>query len=217
MTTQGTNLIIPQPLRRLTFGTLGLGAALMVLACAGPQESTFVRGEEVPGIDAPAMSTGLDKRDLEDLFVENVNDLNKSRFYRDLSNSGRPQVAIYPFNNETSEHIGPQLQALLSKMETQLVREGMVTVISHERQAQILKELKIQQSDYFDKSRHANLGKQLGVKYFITGKVYDSAERTSDVRRVQYFFFMQAINVETGAIEWQNEAELTKALVPLEG
>jgi PBP1b-binding outer membrane lipoprotein LpoB len=164
------------------------------------------------------MSTGLDKVDLEKLFDQNSDDLRASRFYRGLSSGGeRSQVAIYPFKNETTEHIGPQLQALLSKMETQLVKEGVVTVISHERQQEILGELKVQQSDYFDKSKSAEIGRQLGVKYFITGKVYDAAERTSDVRRVQYFFFMQAINVETGAIEWQNEAELTKALVPLEG
>lgn len=203
---------------RLGWGALALAGALIALACAGPQESTFVRGEEVPGIDNPAMSTGLDKVDLEKLFAENSQHMRASRFYREMASRGeRSTVAIYPFKNETSEHIGPQLQALLSKMETQLVNEGVVSVISHERQAELLGELKVQQSDYFDPQKRVQIGRQLGTKYFITGKVYDSAERTSDVRRVQYFFFMQAINVETGAIEWQNEAELTKALVPLEG
>jgi uncharacterized protein (TIGR02722 family) len=203
---------------RAYLGAVAVVGGLMVLACAGPQESTFVRGEEAPGIDEPAMSTGLDKVDLEKLFDENGQSMKSSRFYRELSGKPqRPIVAIFPFKNDTSEHIGPQLGALLSKMETQLVEEGVVTVVSHERQAEILGEAKLQQSDLFDPKNRVDVGRQLGVQYFITGKVYDSAERTSDVRRVQYFFFMQAINVETGAIEWQHEAELTKALVPLEG
>ena len=84
------------------------------------------------------------------------------------------------------------------------------------RQSVLLKELRLQQSDLFNQKRASEFGRQLGANYFITGKVYDSAERTSDVRRVQYFVFMQAIDIETGAIKWQNEAELTKALVPLE-
>lgn len=195
---------------------VAIGGA-MILACAGPDEATYVRGDEVPGIDEPAMSTGLDKRDLEDLFAENVSHMMGSRFYRDASRAQPPAtVAIFPMKNETTEHIGPQLQALLSKVETQLVNDGIVDVISHENQRVLLEELRLQQTDLYDSKRAAEFGRRLGVRYFITGKVYDAAERTSDVRRVQYFLFMQAIDVETGAIKWQNEAELTKALVPLE-
>lgn len=200
-----------------------LGAALlsaaglaMILACGGTGESTYVRGDEVHGIDQPAMSTGLDRADLDELFGQNLDSLLGSKFYRNLAASEPKSVAIFPFKNETSEHIGPQLQTLLSKVETQLVNDGVVDVYSHERQGEVLAELKLQQSDYFDKSRIPEMGRLMGVNYIITGKVYDSAERTSDVRRVQYFLFMQAIDVETGAIKWQQESELTKALVPLE-
>ncbi len=192
-------------------------AVAIILACAGPNESTYVRGDEVPGIDNPAMSTGLDRADLEELFGQNIDSLLSSRFYRNLTGAAdRSSLAVFPFKNETSEHIGPQLQTLLSKVETQLVNDGVVDVYAHERQSEILSELKLQQSDFFDKSRIPELGRLIGVNYIVTGKVYDSAERTSDVRRVQYFLFMQVIDVETGTVKWQQESELTKALVPLE-
>jgi penicillin-binding protein activator len=204
--------------------TKALGAALfgaagiaMILACGGSGESTYVRGDEVAGIDQPAMSTGLDRADLDELFGQNIDSLLSSRFYRNVASGGEAKsLAIFPFKNETSEHIGPQLQTLLSKVETQLVNDGVVDVYAHERQGEILAELKLQQSDFFDKSRIPELGRLMGVNYIVTGKVYDSAERTSDVRRVQYFLFMQVIDVETGAVKWQQESELTKALVPLE-
>ena len=57
------------------------------------------------------------------------------------------------------------------------------------------------------------MGKRLGAKYFLTGKVYDSAERVEDERRVQYFLFMKVVEIENGVIRWQNEANLTKGLV----
>ncbi len=201
---------------RFAFTLSAAAFALSALACGGTDEATYVRGDEVPGLDEPAMSTGLDKVDLEKLFDENMGKLLKSPFYREIAANDPPAtVAIFPIKNETSEHIGPQMQALLSRMETTLVNERRVDVIDHERQAELLKELKLQQSDLYDKDRAAEVGRRLGVQYFITGKVYDSAERTSDVRRVQYFVFMQAISVETGKIEWQEESALTKGLVPV--
>ncbi len=199
----------------VAFSLLCVAIAAMSLAC-GAEEATYVRGDEVPGIDDPAMSTGLDKADLEKLFAENLSEMMKSKWYRTSTTGERRSVAIFPVKNETSEHVGPQLQALLSKVETELVNDGEVDVVSHERQAALIAELKMQQSDLYDQSRAAEVGKRLGVDFFVTGKVYDSAERTTDVKRVQYFLFLQVIEVETGVIRWQREAELTKALVPVE-
>ncbi|MEO1273512.1 MAG: CsgG/HfaB family protein, partial [Myxococcota bacterium] len=176
-------------LERAWWAAAGLVGALtvaMILACAGPQESTFVRGEEAPGIDNPAMSTGLDKVDLEKLFQQNMTEFYRSGFFRDTRSQSHT-IAIFPVKNDTSEHIGGQLQALLSKMETRLVNERDYKVVSNENQQAMLQEMKLQQSALYDKSKAVQVGKRLGADYFLTGKVYDSAERTTDVRRVQYF------------------------------
>ena len=47
----------------------------------------------------------------------------------------------------------------------------------------------------------------------MTGKVYTTDERVGDQRRVQYYMFMQAIDVETGEILFQNKSAVTKAIV----
>ena len=202
---------------RVALATVAIAAIGMALACGGYDEATYVRGDEVEGLDEPAMSTGLDKKDLEALFDDNIDLMLKSPFYREVTTDSEPHsIAIFPIKNETTEHVGPQLQALLSKFETTLVNDRKLDVIDHERQAALIRELKIQQSDLYDKERAVEVGRRLGVDYFVTGKVYDSAERTSDVRRVQYFLFMQVISVETGRIEWQEESNVTKGLVPVE-
>jgi hypothetical protein len=200
---------------RLSSILLSLAIAAFSVGCSG--KPAFVRGSDNPDIDKYALSTGLDKKDLETLFNQNAKSLAEGgamRKWKQLSRDGKEAtVAIFPVRNETSEHIGSQLQALLSKFETKLVNSGYVRVVSYENQRGLVEELKKQQSAAFDPDKAAQLGKQLGVKYFITGKVYDSAEKSGDERRVQYFLFMRAIEVETGAIRWQNEANLTKGLI----
>jgi PBP1b-binding outer membrane lipoprotein LpoB len=88
-------------------------------------------------------------------------------------------------------------------------------MVASQLRQQILDELNLQQGAEFDSSRALPLGRQLGVHYFVTGRVVDNSERTANARRVQYFMFMQCISVETGEIVWQNQAELTKGIIPL--
>ncbi len=197
--------------------TLTAGVLFALCAsCAGPQP-TYVRGDDVPGIDEPAMSTGLDRRDLEGLLSENMAHMTGSPWYDEVGQQrgDRPTVAILPMENWTTEHIEPQLQALLGMVETDLVNSNRFTVIAASLRDTILEELRLQQGEEFDQTRAVQVGRQLGVHYFLTGRVVDNTERTASVRRVQYFMFMQAIDVETGAIAWQNQSELTKAIIPL--
>jgi PBP1b-binding outer membrane lipoprotein LpoB len=47
----------------------------------------------------------------------------------------------------------------------------------------------------------------------VTGKVYNTDERQDGERRVQYFMFLQVLNVETGEILFQHKTSVTKALI----
>ena len=69
-----------------------------------------------------------------------------------------------------------------------------------------------QQNAVFNPQNAAKYGRQLGAKYFITGKVSGNDERSDDMRRVQYFLFLQVIDVETSAIKWQRKTYITKAI-----
>ncbi len=199
--------------RLLSLAAVTVG--LLLGACRGPQP-TYVRGSDIAGLDDPAMSTGLDRRDLEQLLDENMSHFFASPFYNEaLLKNEREQVAIMPMENWTTEHVEPQLQALIGMVETQLVQSGAFRMVAAELRQQILNELNLQQGAEFDSARALPLGRQLGVHYFVTGRVVDNSERTATARRVQYFMFMQAISVETGEIMWQHQAELTKALIPL--
>jgi uncharacterized protein (TIGR02722 family) len=197
----------------LLLASLALGGSL---AACGAQP-TYVRGSDMPGLDDPAMSTSLDRRDLEQLLAENMASFVSSPFYLETAQDPAepPTIAIMPMENWTTEHVEPQLHALIGMVETQLVQSRVFRVVAAMLRDQILEELELQQGAAFDAARALPLGRQLGVHYFMTGRVVDNSERTANARRVQYFMFMQTISVETGEIVWQNQAEITKGLVPL--
>ncbi len=188
----------------------GLLLLLGMVGC-GP---TYVRGSEAPGLDDAAMSTGLDKRDLETLLHDNLSALRDSAEMRAwLAEGKKPRIAIYPLMNETSEHADSQLDAMLSDIESYLVESNAFTVISLERQREMMAEVEKQHGGGFDPKNIAAYNKQLGADYFITGKVFSSDERTAEARRVQYFMYLQILEVATSAIKWQHKSALTKGLV----
>jgi hypothetical protein len=185
-------------------------ASLALWGC-GPD---YVRGTEVEGLDDPAMSTGLDKRDLQKLLHDNLTAFTNSALANEWTTAGdKPMVAIYPIANETSEHVDSMLDALLSDVEGYLVDSQIVTVISLERQRQMMAEVEKQQGGGFDPNHIAEYNKQLGTQFYFTGKVFAADERTEDARRVQYLMHLQVIEVATSAIRWQNKAEVTKGVL----
>ena len=196
--------------------------SLLATACAPVPVTgvaTYVRDTDDPTLDDPAMSTGLDRRDLERVFDREVRDFLGSSFHVGLARGASgvpgatPTIAVVPFLNQTSEHIDTQLDALLSKFEVTLVGARTMRVVSLENHPELIQQIEAEQSPLFDRRSAARVGRLLGVDYILTGKIFDRAERTSDARRVQYFLFMQAIGVEDGVVVWQGEAGLTKALV----
>lgn len=193
---------------------LSSSIVLLALLLAGCGQPKYVRGSEEPRLDEYAMSLRFDGKDLDELYDANINALLTSSVVRRWDRARpEPVVAIFPMRNETSEHISPQLMTLLSRFETDLVNRTAASVVSHENQPELIAEVIRQQSDIYDPQRLAQYGRQLGAQYFVTGKVYDVAERVKNERRVQYFMFVQVIEVETGQVHFQNEARLTKGLI----
>src|SRR5450631_4802843 len=119
--------------------------ALAAPLAAGCANKEYVRGSDQPGIDQPAMSTGLDKDDIQRSLHKLLDQLRAAPIMDEwrvkAGQNTRQTVAIAPFLNETSEHIDPQLDAMLSETETWLVNSGIVRVISHERQDEIIRQV----------------------------------------------------------------------------
>jgi len=202
-------------------GSRSFVAALGLLVLAGPVLSGCVtqamrggEGTANPDLDAPALSVKLDREDINYLVKDYLDRLQESRFWRETVERGgdRPLVAIWPIQNDTSQHIEDQLATLLSSIETALVNTGDVRVVDRARQQALIAEIQGQQGGAFDPASAQKIGRQLGVRYFFTGKIASVDERLNNLRRVQYSLFLQILEVETGLIEFQNEVVRSKAI-----
>jgi uncharacterized protein (TIGR02722 family) len=185
----------------------------VVLGGCKPKAIRGGEGTENPDLDEGAMGTGLDRKDLADLMKKNMTALMASPVWARWRSGKPPVVAIWPIKNDTSEHLDDQMLTLLSSMETELVNSGVVSVVSRERQAEMIAEANLQQSADFNQATAAQIGKQMGAQYFITGKLQAVDERFDKQRRVQYTLFLQVLEVETSGSVFQIESERTKAIV----
>ncbi len=187
---------------------------LLTMSCSGPRAVRSGDGTGNTSVDNQALSTKLDKVDLDYLADENTRALFASGFWnKTVERSPQPpRVAIWPIQNRTAQHVDDQMDILLRRLETTLVNSGDVAVVARDRQESLLRELGIQQSYDFDPATAGQLGAQLGVEYFLTGRITSVEEKTSSMRRVQYTLFIQVLNIETGQIGFQNDASRTKAL-----
>ena len=197
-----------------------VGALVLILAClnlvsCAPQVSRGGAGTKNPGLDDAALSTGLDRVDLDYLVEQNLDALYDSGFWKNkvLSHTGDPiLVTIFPIRNDTTEHIDDQMNTLLASIETSLVNSGVVGVVSRERQETMIREVASQHTADIDPSTAARVGRQLGARYYITGKLGAVDERLQKARRVQYSLFLQLIDVETSLIGFQYQSERSKAI-----
>ena len=194
-----------------------LAAFALSLATASGCQPKAVRGGEGtdnPGLDNAAMSTGLDRVDLEDLMKKNMAEMTSSPIWANWRGAESPPVvAIWPIKNDTSEHLDDQMLTLLSDMETELINSGVVAVVSRERQEELMAEANMQQGADFNPAMAAQIGRQIGAQYFLTGKLQTVDERKKGERRVQYTLFMQVLEVENSLIRFQTKSERTKAIV----
>jgi len=194
---------------------LGLVVLLAAASGCGPKAIRGGPGTGNRDLDEPAMSVGLDREDLEYLASTNVEAFKKSAIWKETIEQATvpPLVSMWPIQNATTQHIDDQVAALLSSVETYLVNSRQVGVVNRERQMELVRELRLRQSDIYDPATAGKLGRQLGARYFVTGKITSVDERLKKTHRVQYSLILQVIEVETGLIRFQNEATRSKALI----
>ena len=189
--------------------------ALLALATAcAPQVVRGGAGAANPKLDERALGVGLDREDINYLVSENIASLSASRFWKNDVERANPDptVAIWPIENRTTQHLDDQLVTILSSIETSLVNSGEVRVVARNQQEDLIDEIRRQGGSMFDKATEQRAGRQLGAKYFVTGRITGVDEKLSNVRRLQYSLFLQVLEIETAQVKWQNEVTRSKEL-----
>ena len=199
--------------RAVAFAALAIVSLSLSTSCA-PQASRGGAGTARPEMDEAALGVGLDREDINYLVAENLAHLQASKFWTGTIQRTDPPaiVAIWPIENRTTQHLEDQLVTILSSIETTLVNSGSVRVVARNEQENLIDEIQRQGGSMYDPRTAQRAGRQLGAKYFVTGRITGVDEKLSGVRRLQYSLFLQVLEVETAQVRWQNEVTRSKQL-----
>ncbi|MFO0737089.1 MAG: penicillin-binding protein activator LpoB [Labilithrix sp.] len=198
-------------LRFLRNASIALGFGLLALQPGCGKE--VVRGSDDPSVDRAAVSTSLDKEDMKRALKDTLNKFRASDVMtRWRTENPKPTVAVFPFQNTTSEHIESQLDTILSETEAWILEAGTVRIIDQRRQAEYIRQVENSQNAVFDPKHIPQYGKQMGAKYVITGHVSGNDERNEDMRRIQYFIYLEVVEVATSEKLGLWKSEITKAV-----
>lgn len=123
---------------------------------------------------------------------------------------GRPTVTISTVKNKTSEYI--DTTNVMNSIQTTLVKSGKVRFVrSIAEMQQGVDELQRQnQSGLYKQSTTAKVGNMAAAKYTLEGELTSIVKQNANTKDVFYKFTLKMIDVEEGAIEWQDEKEIRK-------
>ena len=161
--------------------------------------------------------------DLQTLATGMVESLVAAPALNYMDNSGKgddKRIIVYPggIENRTSEHI--DTQGIMDKIQTALLKTGKFRfVAAAQGQEEIGEQVRFQQGSGRVRADMAReFGKQLGADVVVYGtlrsidkkkgsSIESGGTRTEDV---YYQFVLQAVNIDTAEVIWQEEEELRK-------
>ena len=112
-------------------------------------------------------------------------------------------------SNDTDEHINTRV--IMEKIRTQLVKRRVARFIDDMAMDNALEQLNIQQTDLFDSSKVSQLGRFVGAKFLLRGRISNLRKRADDTEQVVYYnITLQVVDMETLEIIWTDEAEMAR-------
>ncbi|HCL56739.1 MAG TPA: hypothetical protein DHW82_06990 [Spirochaetia bacterium] len=111
--------------------------------------------------------------------------------------------------NDTDEQIDTNV--IMTRLQTALSKEGF-QFISRETIEDMLKKLTLQQSDLFDTSQSSKIGKLIGAKMILWGRISNMRKSNGKKEMVMYYLTFQIISLETGKILWTDEVTFGRSV-----
>ncbi len=190
--------------KRLANMALIAASAALFVGCAATTQNVSVDSE----VNYDARFDFSDKKRIADALAGSL--LNTV----DLSGSGKkPVMVVYPVANETSEHISTA--GITDDIQLSLLRAGRYRFVSKTQRENLMAEQKHQQAEG-DPSSRAQIGKQLGADFIVSGtlrsieKKQQKQWRLNKKELVYYSLNLELTDLSSGEIVWADVAELAR-------
>ena len=177
-----------------------LFAALLMAGCA----KDTVRYGDAKGVETVTNQFG--STDLQMIAESMTRSLLNSAV---VTSANRPVMTVQEVKNKTSEYI--DTRSITDSIRTELQKSGRVRfAVDQADMQQQVDELKRQQSELYEKSKAAQVGKMVGAVYRLEGNITSIVKQAKDVTDVYYKFNLQLWNIDNGLMEWGDEKEIRK-------
>jgi penicillin-binding protein activator len=175
-------------------------AAVLAAGCA----KDTVRYGDAKGVETVTNQFG--STDLQMIAESMTRSLLNSQVVADAK---RPVMTVQEVKNKTSEYI--DTRSITDSIRTELQKSGRVRfAVDQADMQQQVDELKRQQSELYEKSKAAQVGKMVGAVYRLEGNITSIVKQAKDVTDVYYKFNLQLWNIDNGLMEWGDEKEIRK-------
>jgi uncharacterized protein (TIGR02722 family) len=175
-------------------------AAVLTAGCA----KDTVRYGDAKGVETVTNQFG--STDLQMIAESMTRSLLNSQVVTDAK---RPVMTVQEVKNKTSEYI--DTRSITDSIRTELQKSGRVRfAVDQADMQQQVDELKRQQSELYEKSKAAQVGKMVGAVYRLEGNITSIVKQAKDVTDVYYKFNLQLWNIDNGLMEWGDEKEIRK-------
>lgn len=107
-----------------------------------------------------------------------------------------------------SDHI--DTRGVMVKVRTQLIKKGFATFVDDAAIKDILTQLSLQQSALYDTSKATKIGKLVGARLILRGRISEIKKSNSDASLLFYNITMQVVDIQTSEIVWTDEKEIAR-------
>ena len=176
---------------------------LLVISCGPVKKET-----KIGTVKPEAIDSTFGPADEIKVVEYMVNSIKQARFVRSMKyRRSKPHwMLAKELDNQTSNHINTR--KILEKIRTRLIKEGMAKFVDKEALNDVLKQQQLQHSDLYDNAKTAKVGKLVGAKIILRGRISSIESNDERTSRVFYTITMQAVGLETSKILWTDELEI---------
>ena len=179
-----------------------LGLAVILGGCSNKVSYGDAQAVETTTID-------FGSTDLQTIAGEMVDSMMASGSVSYITREQRPIVFVERIKNKTSEHI--DTESITDTISTKMLNSGKFRFVDMDRVESVRDQLNFQNNDELvNQSSAIQFGKMVGAQYMLYGNLSSIVKQDGSDEDVYYKMTMRLMDLESGLIEWADEAEIRK-------
>ena len=178
---------------------------IFILNCAGSNVKDVDPNESDEDID-------FSSSDLKEIAKHMTESIMESAFYKEISSAPkeeRPRFILAPkLENKTTQHIDGR--GIIEKVRSKLINNAGLVFIDETAINDAMKQLELQNSDFFNNQKALKLGQLVGGRYLVRGTMRSIHKRTATQDKIYLVIRLWITDLQTVEIVWEDEKEFKR-------